>query len=81
MIKIPSSKYSGLADKHYYNIQDYIMYATQFYLKCCYKLNPGLQKSGIDLSGVDKLHINTQRSLFAAISNLNYKKIEKKYLF
>ncbi|MGX5475379.1 HNH endonuclease [Bacillus toyonensis] len=83
MITIPSTKYTGLADKHYVNIRKYIITATKFYLKCCYTVNGHLAKKGIDFSDVQKLNASSKRSLHVSISieNLKYNDINASHLF
>lgn len=83
MITIPSTKYMGLADKHYVNIRQYIITATKFYLKCCYTVDGNLAKKGIDFSDVEKLNASLKRSLYVSVSveKLKYNDINASHLF
>ncbi|MDA2169283.1 hypothetical protein PDN18_25615 [Bacillus cereus] len=81
MIKILNFKYIGLAEKHYYNIESYLMNSLKFYLKCCYEINPLLNKNLIDLKIVDNINFSTKKSLFSAISSLRYESINKEHIF
>lgn len=76
MIKIPETKYKGLADRHYSKISSHLINTIKFYLYYCYQINPALNIKGIDLSSVDTINTNTKRSLFAGISGLDSKKIK-----
>ena len=83
MIKIPPTKYIGLADKHYSNIRQYIITATKFYLKNCYTVDGSLNKSRFDFSEVDRLNASSKRSLCVPllVSNLKYNDINSSHIF